>query len=170
MGSSICPKCGSFNVKYCNTRPYQPYRCRDCVSNFSFKTGTLLTQTKIPYSTWVLAIFLAATNLSGVAALKMYRDIEIRKHKQAWLLSHKIRKVWEYESNIVFEGPAEVDEMFPDGIVKNYSNERRARRLEDLALQGKSPHGRQGDETCIAGMFDRATKTTITKVLPKGDG
>ena len=37
-----------------------------------------------------------------------------------------------------------------------------------LVLQGKSPHGRQGDETCIAGMFDRATKTTITKVSPKG--
>ena len=91
-------------------------------------------------------------------SLKVYRDIEIRKHKQAWLLGHKIRKVWEYEPDIVFEGPVEVDEMFPDGIVKNYSNEKRARRLEDLALQGKSPHGRQGDETCIAGMFDRATK------------
>lgn len=164
-GHPICPKCGSTNIGFCKSRPYQPYTCRDCVRNFSFKTGSLLTQTKIPYSTWVLGIFIASSNLRGLAGMKMYRDIEMKKQKRVWLLSHKIRKVWEYDPNVVFEGPVEVDEMFPDGIVKYYSKKKRAMRLEYLFAQGKSPQGNPEDGTMIMGMYDRATKTTITKVL-----
>lgn len=61
--------------------------------------------------------------------MKMYRDIDMRKQKRAWLLGHKIRKIWEYDPNVVFEGPVEVDEMFPDGIVKYYSRKKRAMRI-----------------------------------------
>lgn len=165
-GEPICPKCGSIRISTTPSRKYQPYRCMDCLSNFSFKTGSILSQTKLPYSTWAMAIFLASTNLKGVASMKMYRDFAIRQ-KSAWHLSHRIRKVWEYDSNIIFQGPVEVDEVFPDGIVKNYNNKRRAIRLEDLRIQGKSPHGRNGDDTLVVGMYDRATKTTIAKVMPK---
>ena len=66
----------------------------------------------------------------------------------------------------MFEGHVEVDEVYPDGLVKNYSNSKRAEYREKTG--GKA--GGTEDGSIVIGMYDRKTGKVLAKVLDDGKG
>ena len=157
-GDRRCPHCGSDRTHECS-HPKMPYRCRDCRSYFSVRTGTPMANSKIPMQKWAIGIYLCLTSLKSVSSMKLHRDLEISQ-PSAWFMLHRIREAWADESDddgIKFEGPVEVDETYKGGKRANMSNAQR----KEMADMGRGPVGK----TAIVGVKDRDSKEVAAKVV-----
>ena len=160
-GEMHCPRCGSVDGPYrVKSGKPQPYRCRDCRSYFSLKTGTAMEKSPLPLRLWGWAIFLEMTSLKGVSSMKLHRDLGVTQ-KTAWFMLHRIREAFADVAPI-FAGPVEVDETYVGGIRANMSNAKR----KELADTGRGPKGK----TAVVGMKDRATKQVTARVIGSVDG
>ena len=158
-----CPKCGSTDTHECS-HAKMPYRCRDCGAYFSVKTGTVMQRSKLPLLTWLYAIYLDLTSLKGVSSMKLHRDLGIRQ-ATAWHMLQRIREAFRYEGpDVVFRGPAEVDETYIGGRRANMSNAKR-KVLADAGV-GRGAVGK----TAVVGIKDRTTRKVAAKVVTRTDG
>ena len=148
-----CPRCGSTRTHEAS-HAKSPYRCTDCRSYFSIKTGTLAEGSKVPLRKWAFAIYLEATSLKGISSMKLHRDIGVTQ-KTAWFMLHRIREAWAKDGRGPFAGPVEVDETYIGGKRKNMSKDKRA------TLTGRGTVGK----AIVAGAKDRATNTVRAEVV-----
>ena len=154
-----CHYCGSISVQTGAKHRTMPFRCRDCRSRFSVRTGTVMQSSKLGYQTWAVAIYLLTTSLKGVSSMKLHRDLNITQ-KSAWHLAHRLREMWQDREGGPFAGPVEADETFVGGKAKNMHRAQRER----LTGRGGS------DKTAVAGVRDRATKRVRAAVIERVDG
>ena len=141
-----CPHCGGTNVATVANRKPMPYRCRSCRRHFSVTVGTIMQSTKLGLRTWLLAIYLLATDAKGRSSTKLGRDLDVQQ-RTAWHLAHRIRKAMAAAgASGPFAGPVEVDELYVGGLNRN----RHASKRERLGggSRGKTP---------VIGIVDRAT-------------
>ena len=156
-----CPRCGSVRTHEAS-HAKSPYRCTDCRSYFSVKTGTALEGSKISLRKWGFAIYLETTSLKGVSSMKRHRDIKVTQ-KTAWFMLHRLREVWAKDKSDgdQFSGPVEVDETYMGGKRRNMSNEKR----KELAGTGRGAVGK----VAIVGAKDRASNRIAAKVVENTD-
>ncbi len=129
-----CPRCGSTRTHEAS-HAKMPYRCSDCRSYFSVKTGTALEGSKIPLHKWVFAIYLEVTSLKGVSSMKLHRDLKVTQ-KTAWFMLHRLREAWAHEESDPMVGSVEFDETYIVGKRKNMPKAKRA------ALTGRGAVGK----------------------------
>ena len=161
-GERFCPRCGTDN----NYRPEKPnpkmppYRCRDCKSYFSVRTGTVIERSQVPLLKWLYAIYLDTTSLKGISSMKLHRDIGVSQ-KTAWFMLQRIREAFSAQGPPVeFLGPVEVDETYIGGRRKNMPKSRRE-KLNPWSNEEKS---------VVVGVKDRATKQVRAKVVKNKSG
>ena len=70
-----CPKCGSEDTYRCKRPVPMSFRCRDCMSYFSVRTGTVMERRVLPLRTWAFGIYLMSMSLKGVSSMKLHRDL-----------------------------------------------------------------------------------------------
>ena len=157
-----CPKCGSRNTYRKANRKPQPFRCRDCRSFFSVRTGSIMECSAIPLRKWAIAIYLNATSLKGVSSMKLHRDLKITQ-KSAWFMAHRLRDAFASEKDL-FVGPVEVDETYMGGKRKNMSNAKR-KELKKAGLK-QGPSGK----VAVIGAKDRETNSIVARPLQSTDG
>ena len=148
-----CPRCGSERTHECSHAKC-PYRCTDCRSYFSAKTGTAIEGSKVSFRKWVFAIYLECSSLKGISSMKLHRDIGVSQ-KTAWFMLHRIREVWAADKADGFPGPVEVDETYVGGKFKNMHGDVRRERRQQPDL-GK---------TIVVGAKDRATGRVHGQVI-----
>ncbi|MYD00368.1 MAG: transposase [Gammaproteobacteria bacterium] len=119
-GEMCCMRCGSVDVYRVKSGKPMPYRCRDCKRYFSLKTGAAMEASNLPLKKWVWAIYLMATNLKGMSAVKLHRDLII-SYRSARFMFHRIREGLAEEAAELdrFAGPIEVDESWFGGLEEN---------------------------------------------------
>ena len=155
-----CPRCGSTRTHVAGHN-HQPYRCSDCRSYFSVKTGTLMERSHVPLSKWAIALYLHVTSLKGVSSMKLHRDIEVTQ-ATAWFMLQRIRKAWDSRGSDDDQWPfggmeIEADETYVGGKEKNKHGDK---RLREEWHRGKS---------IVAGTKDRDTNMVDAQVVEAAD-
>ena len=154
-GERACPKCGGFDTYRTKSGQPQPFRCRDCKSYFSLRTGTVMAHSNLPLRTWAIGIYLMSTSLKGVSSMKLHRDLGITQ-KTAWFMAHRLREAWhEAEFDFKLDGVLEADETYIGGLEKNKHWDKKLRRGRGVA--GKA---------IVAGVKCRRNKQVRCEVLP----
>ena len=161
-GGPHCPHCGTYNVQ-CNIKhKTMTHRCRDCKNRpqFSLKTGTIMQASNLGYRDWAIAIYLMASNIKGISALKLSRELEIA-YTSAWHMAHRLRAAFEAGEITSFSGPVEADETYIGGKRKNMSLSKR-RELKDT---GRGTVGK----AAVVGVKDRDTNKVRARVVSVTD-
>lgn len=159
-GELCCLRCGSVDAYRVKSRKPMPYRCRDCKRYFSLKTGSAMEASNLPLKKWAWAIYLSATSLKGVSAMKLHRDLKI-SYQAAWFMYHRIREGFAAEAAELdrFAGPVEVDEGYFGG--KRENKPLAIRRT----LSGRGPV----DMAKVVAVKDRETKRIKAVVVDSVD-
>lgn len=125
VNGRYCPHCGSVRTVEVKNHKPMPYRCQDCRSHFSVRTGTVLAEGKIGLHKWLVAIYLLHTARKGVSSVQMAKHLGVTQ-KTAWFLDHRIREAMQVRGGL-FTGPVEVDETFVGGKERNKHAARKLR-------------------------------------------
>ena len=128
-----------------------PFRCRDCRKFFSVRTNHALEHGKLPYRTFLLAMYLMVSKPKGISSIQLGKELGIRQGT-AWVLGHRIRQGWT-NSLASLEGPLEADEAFIGGKEKN----------KHACKKGLTP------KAILVGIKDRATNTVTAKFVGTGN-
>lgn len=111
----VCPACqaaahGTFRVS-----GLLMYQCKACRHQTSLIAGTLFQKTKLPLTTWFLAIYLISQAKTGLSALALKRQLGV-SYRTAWLVQHKLMAAMaEREERCVLEGQIQVDDAYLGG-------------------------------------------------------
>lgn len=108
-----CPYCGSGRHSVIQTRNL--YQCTDCHHQTSLISGTIFEQTKLPLTTWFLAIHLIIQAKTGLSALALMRQIGV-SYNTAWRMKHKIMQVMkERDDSKPLSGIIQLDDVYWGG-------------------------------------------------------
>jgi transposase-like protein len=109
----VCPACGSVAGTRLKSRPR--IQCRGCRRQVSLTAGTIFHSTKLPLSTWFLAIWLVATAKNGISSIELGRRLGI-KQTNAWALKQKIMAVMAGRDAEKLAGRVEMDDAYLGGV------------------------------------------------------
>src|SRR4051812_32840594 len=109
----VCPSCGGTEGKWLSTRP--KIQCRACRHQVSLTAGTIFHATKLPLTTWFLAMWLVATAKNGISSVELGRRLGI-KQTNAWALKQKVMAVMAgREDKKRLDGRVEMDDAYLGG-------------------------------------------------------
>ena len=106
-----CPRCGSQDATYMESR--RQWQCA-CRYQFSVTAGTVFHKTHIDLPRWLMAVWLVCHSPKGISAKQIQRELGVT-YKTAWYMARRIR--WAIQNNLVgmvVTGAVEIDE----GVVK----------------------------------------------------
>jgi transposase-like protein len=123
-----CPACGHGSRAWLAERKL--YQCNRCKYQVSLTAGTIFHATKLPLTTWFLAVHLLVTAKNGISSVELGRRLGV-KQTTAWAMKQKIMQVMhEREAGKRLQGRIELDDTYLGG-------ERRGKRGRGAA--GKTP-------------------------------
>ena len=121
-----CLPCGSYKFCRLSTRR-ATFQCNRYKRQLSLLAGTLFQSTKLPLTTWFLAMYLLSQTKNGISALELGRKLGVNNNT-AWLLKHKLMQAMrERDQRYRLEGTVQVDDAYLGG--ENPGGARRTRRL-----------------------------------------
>ena len=110
----VCPNCGHQHEPV-RLRTRSLLQCRHCHHQTSLTAGTIFADTKLPLTTWLLAMFLLTQQKNGIAALELKRHLGV-SYPTAWRLKHKLLQVMkERDDQKPLAGLIEVDDVYWGG-------------------------------------------------------
>jgi transposase-like protein len=139
-GEICCPNCGSFRVRYIQTRRQWECREQHPKRRFSLKTGTIMEESPLPLKNWLAAIWMEVNCKNSISSYEIHRALGITQ-KSAWFLLHRIRFAIKQKS---FEKmgrngvPVEADETFIGGLAKFMHAKKRKEKITGGGQVGKA--------------------------------
>ena len=110
-----CPACGGLHRSSFRRGGQTLYQCRACQHQTTLINGTLLASTKLPLTTWLLAIYLLTSTKTNLAALELKRHLGVC-YRTAWRLKHKIMQAMaEQEKSRQLSGFVQIDDAYLGG-------------------------------------------------------
>lgn len=91
------------------------FQCNACRHQTSLTAGSLMEHTKLPLTTWFLAIYLISQAKTGLSAMSLKRQIGV-SYRTAWLLHQKINHAMaQQEGNHRLGGEVQIDDAYLGG-------------------------------------------------------
>jgi len=137
-----CQKYMLDNNKIYILKSKHDFKCACCGRIFSYKTGTIFENSKVPMKKWFMAIYLQSAHKKGISSVQLAKDIRV-KQQTAWFMLQRLK---EAEKNnffkCKFKGTSEADECYVGGLEQNKHTNKKG----------------QDDKACVFGMINRDTK------------
>src|SRR5687768_6638084 len=109
----VCPACGHAGRAWLAER--RLFQCNRCKHQVSLTAGTIFHSTKLPLTTWFLAIHLIVTAKNGLSSIELGRRLGV-KQTTAWLMKQKIMQVMQArEAKRPLRGRVEMDDAYLGG-------------------------------------------------------
>ena len=90
-------------------------QCKNCQTQVSITSGSVMHNTKIPIRKWYFAIHLITSSKRGISSKELQRQIGVT-YKTAWYVNKRIRNAMEQaEQKYKLQGTVTVDEAFFSG-------------------------------------------------------
>jgi len=114
----VCPHCGTGSNRIAklagkSTRP-GVYKCRECEKQFTVTVKTVMEDSKIPLTKWLMAFALVNGSKKGISAHQLHRSLGIT-YKSAWFMAHRVREAMMSTDDGPMGGPGsdiEADETY----------------------------------------------------------
>lgn len=109
----VCPECG--HRGHCVVGPRKLYQCNHCHHQSSLTADTIFAHTKLPLTTWFLAMYLLTGQKNGISALELKRHLGV-SYPTAWSLKHKLMQVMkERDDQAPLNGVIQLDDVYWGG-------------------------------------------------------
>jgi hypothetical protein len=110
-----CPRCGVADHYVVGHGARKLFQCNGCRHQTSLTAGSLMEHTKLPLTTWFLAIYLISQAKTGLSALALKRQLGV-SYPTAWLLHHKINAAMALQdSTHRLGGAVQIDDAYLGG-------------------------------------------------------
>lgn len=86
-----CPKCNATAEPFRFANRPQVLRCKGCEKDISLTAGTVMERTHTPLSTWFWAAFLISSQIPGMSATTLQRQLGLTRYETAFQILHKLR-------------------------------------------------------------------------------
>lgn len=111
----VCGECGCKRHSTFVREGLRYWQCSACREQTTVTSGTVLQGTKLPLTSWFLAMHLLTQAKNNVSALELKRHLGVR-YKAAWLLKHKLLQVMYLgEDSRRLDGRVEIDDAYLGG-------------------------------------------------------
>jgi len=111
----VCPVCGGPASCSFRREGRLYWQCASCRHQCSVISGTIFESTKLPLTSWFLAMHLLTQSKNNVSALELGRQLGV-SYKTAWLLKHKVMEVMRVrEDTRQLSGRVEIDDAYLGG-------------------------------------------------------
>jgi transposase-like protein len=110
-----CPACEN-RARSCFRRAGRVYyQCRACRHQTTLTSGTVFEKTKLPLTTWFMALHLLTSTKTNMSALELKRHLGVR-YRTAWRLKHKVMQaMMEREESRQLSGFVQLDDAYLGG-------------------------------------------------------
>lgn len=110
-----CPACNDRRRSTFRRGQQMYYQCRRCGHQTTLLSGTVFQATKLPLTTWFLAMHLLTSTKTNMAALELKRHLGVC-YRTAWRLKHKIMQAMtEREESRRLAGFVQADDAYLGG-------------------------------------------------------
>jgi transposase-like protein len=110
-----CGRCGAADHYVVGHGARKLFQCNTCRHQTSLTAGSLLEHTKLPLTTWFLAIYLISQAKTGLSAMALMRQLGV-SYPTAWLLHQKInRAMARQEGTHRLSGDVQIDDAYLGG-------------------------------------------------------
>ena len=110
-----CPRCDSADHCVLGEDARRLFQCYGCRHQASLTAGSLMEHTKLPLTTWFLAVYLISKAKTGLSALALKRHLGV-SYPTAWLLHQKInRAMAKQDSTHRLDGTVQLDDAYLGG-------------------------------------------------------
>ncbi|AGA32814.1 ISXo5 transposase [Thioalkalivibrio nitratireducens DSM 14787] len=110
-----CPRCGGDAHCVLRSSPRKVFQCNACRHQASLIASTVMQGTKLPLTTWFLAIYLVSQAKTGIASLALERHLGV-SYPTAWALKHKLMQAMtEREERYTLSGTVQLDDAYLGG-------------------------------------------------------
>ena len=84
-----CPVCG--HGGFCELKTRKVLQCNRCKKQVSLTAGTVFQDTKLPLTSWFVAIYHLTQSKGGISSIELGRRLGV-KQPTAWLVKHKLMR------------------------------------------------------------------------------
>lgn len=110
-----CPRCGAARHSRHERGGQLLLQCSACHHQASLIAGTVFEASKLPLTTWFLALFFLTQSKNNVSALSLGRHLGVC-YRTAWDMKHKLMETMaDAEEARVLQGRVEVDDAYLGG-------------------------------------------------------
>ena len=111
----VCPhcKCPDYYIAWHGT--VKTFQCKQCAIQTSLTAGTIFHASKLPLTSWFLAMYLMTQSKNSISCMELMRMLGA-SYPAVWRLKHKLMQVMlEREEKTLLSGRVELDDAYLGG-------------------------------------------------------
>jgi transposase-like protein len=111
----ICPRCECITCSTFMRGEQQLWQCTECRCQTSLTAGTIFEHSRLPLTTWFLALYLLTQTKTNLSALELSRHLGV-SYSAAWRMKHKLMEAMtQREASRQLTGLVQIDDAYLGG-------------------------------------------------------